>query len=97
MVPLALTVAVPLGAQWVEEQQKRILAEGVALTPHQAFDAHLAGVKDPGKVRLLKTDFIPVSEDPILSKANEVVWFGVAGYCRDYLWLRDLHSGRSVG
>ena len=96
MVPLALTLAVPLAAQWVEEQQKRILAQGVALTPHQAFDAHLAGVKDPGKVRLLKTDFIPLPEDPILRKANEVfglvspvtagITFGCGIYIREDLW-----------
>jgi hypothetical protein len=96
MIPIALAVAVPLAAKWVEEQQQRILAEGVVLTPHQAFDAHLAGVKDPGRVRLLKVDFIPTPQDPVLRKANEMfglvspvtagITLGYGIYIRDDMW-----------
>lgn len=96
MIPFALSVVVPLAATWVEEQQARILTEGVALTPHQAFDAHLAGVKNPDKVRLLKTEFIPLPKNPVLRKANELfklvspvtagITFGYGIYIRDGLW-----------
>ena len=96
MIPFALSALVPLAATWVEEQQARILAAGVALTPQQSFDAHLVGVKDPGKVRLLKMDFIPLPENPVLRKANELfklvspvtagITFGYGIYIRDDSW-----------
>ena len=96
MLPIALKLVLPLATKWLNEQQRRILAEGVPLTAHQAFDAHLAGVKDPTKVRVLKVDFIPMPEDPILRKANELVGlvspvtagitFGYGIYIRDDLW-----------
>lgn len=96
MIRVALSMVVPLAANWVEEQQAKILHEGVALTPHQAFDAHLVGVKRPGKVRLLKTDFIPLPESPVLRKANERfnlvspvtagITFGYGIYIREDLW-----------
>jgi hypothetical protein len=92
MIPITLAVA----AKWVEEQQSRILAEGVALTPHQAFDAHLARVKDSSQVRLLKIDFIPTPEDSVLRKANETfglvspiaagITLGYGIYIREDMW-----------
>ena len=93
MVSIALNLVVPLATKWVDGQERRILAEGVPLTAHQAFDAHLAGVKDPAKVRLLKVDFIPPPEDPILQKANELVHLvlpGTAGITFGYgIYIRD--------
>ena len=96
MIPFAIKAVVPLATKWVEEQQRRILAEGVPLTAHQAFDAHLVGVKDPKSVRLMKVDLIPVPEDTLLRKANEVVGlvspftagitFGYGIYIREDLW-----------
>ncbi len=96
MISVALSVALPLATQWVEEQEKRILTEGVPLTPHQAFDAHLVGVKNPAKVRLLKTDFIPLPENVVLRKANELfnlvspvtagITFGYGIYIREDMW-----------
>lgn len=96
MISVALSLVVPLAASWVEEQQASILAKGVALTPHQAFDAHLVGVKHPEKVRLLRTDFIPLPENPVLRKANERfnlvspvtagITFGYGIYIRKDLW-----------
>lgn len=96
MIPITLAVGLPLATKWVEEQERRILAEGVPLTPHQAFDAHLAGVKEPARVRLLKVDFIPTPTHPILRQANDIVGlvspvtagitFGYGIYIRDDLW-----------
>lgn len=96
MIPVALSIALPLATNWVEEQEKRILAEGVPLTPHQAFDAHLVGVKNPGKVRLLKIDFIPLPENTVLRKANDFfnlvspvtagITFGYGIYIREDMW-----------
>jgi hypothetical protein len=96
MIPVTLSLAVPLATAWVEEQERKILSEGVRLTPHKAFDAHLVGVKNPGKVRLLKTDFIPLPENPVLRKANELfnlvspvtagITFGYGIYIREDWW-----------
>lgn len=96
MIPFALAAAVPLATKWVEEQQRRILAEGIPLTAHQAFDAHLVGVKEPKRVRLMKVELIPVPEDMLLRKANEIVelvspytagiTFGYGIYIREDLW-----------
>lgn len=96
MIPIILTVGIPLATKWVEEQQSRILSEGVPLTSHQAFDAYLVGVKEPARVRLLRVDFIPTPEDPVLREANDRVGlvspvtagitFGYGIYIRDDMW-----------
>jgi len=96
MMPALLTVALPIATAWVEEQQAIILREGVPLTDHQCFDAHLVGVKEPKRVRLLKVDFIPVPTHPVLAKANDLVGlvspltagitFGYGIYIRTDLW-----------
>jgi hypothetical protein len=96
MVPVVLSVAVPLAARWVKEQESVILQSGVPLTNHQAFDAHLAGVKEPGRVRVMRVDFIPTPTHPVLRQANEVVGlvspvtagitFGYGIYIRSDMW-----------
>jgi len=96
MIPLILTLGLPLATKWVEEQQERILREGIPLTLQQAFDAHLVGVKETTRVRLLQVDFIPTPEDPILRRANEQfglvspvtagITFGYGIYIREDLW-----------
>jgi hypothetical protein len=96
MIPALLTVALPIATAWVEEQQAFILKEGVPLTDHQCFDAHLVGVKEPKRVRLMKVDYIPLPTHPVLAKANELVGlvspvtagitFGYGIYIRDDMW-----------
>lgn len=68
-IPLVL----PLAARWVKQQEQRILREGVPLSPHQSFDAHLVGVRNPSTVRLLAIDQIPLPGDPVLRRANTLV------------------------
>lgn len=96
MIATILTAALPLATAWVEEQQARILAQGTPLTPHQRFDAHLAGVKSSASVRLLRVDFVPIPTNPILRKANDLfglvspvtagITFGHGIYIRDDMW-----------
>ncbi|HET7536953.1 MAG TPA: hypothetical protein VFJ90_10895 [Candidatus Didemnitutus sp.] len=96
MVPLMLDTLLPLVTEWVEVQQAHILRHGVPLSNHRAFDAHLAGVKNPGAVRLLKADSIPMPTPPALARANELVGlvspltagitFGHGIYIRDDCW-----------
>ncbi len=49
----------PLIFEWAKEQEQLILKNGVPLTVDQKIDAHLIGVKDIERVRLLKVDRIP--------------------------------------
>lgn len=60
----------PLAAAWAEEQEKRILNSGVALTPAQANDARAVGVANPERVRLLVVDTIPMPDHPVLRAAG---------------------------
>ena len=93
---LTLLTALPLATAWVEAHEATILANGVPLTAHQAFDAHLAGVKNPRRVRVMKTEFIPTPLNPILAQANEKlglvspmtagITFGFGIYIREDLW-----------
>ena len=96
MIPVLLKAALPLATRWVEEQQAIILRDGVPMTDHQCFDAHLVGVRDPKRVRLLKVDLIPTPTHPVLAQANELVGFvspltagitfGFGIYVRQDLW-----------
>lgn len=61
----------PLAVAWAEEQEQRILATGVALTPSQFSDARHVGVAHPELVRLLPAASIPVPEHPLLRAAGD--------------------------
>ena len=96
MLRLGLNLILPLATRWVHEQEQRIVSEGILLAPNEAFLAHLAGVRNPEKVRLMHVDFIPMPEDTVLRKANELVnlvspvtagiTFGYGIYIRDDIW-----------
>ena len=60
LVRLALPLLVPPVAWWVWRQERRILAEGVALTSAQLADARALGVRAPERVRLLCLPRIPL-------------------------------------
>lgn len=62
----------PLAAAWAEQQEARILASGVGLTPAQLSDARRVGVAHPENVRLLNVAFIPTPEHSALRAAGEV-------------------------
>ncbi|HEY3897459.1 MAG TPA: hypothetical protein VGM54_02540 [Chthoniobacter sp.] len=61
----------PLAAAWAEEQEKRILAAGTALTEDQLSDATRVGVTQPQRVRLLTVRAIPAPDHPLLRAAGE--------------------------
>jgi len=93
---LTLLTALPLATAWVESHEATILASGEPLTAHQAFDAHLAGVKNPQRVRVKKVEFIPLPANPLLARANDElglvspltagITFGYGIYIREDLW-----------
>ena len=59
----------PLAAQWAGAQETYILKHGVPLTPAEVADARQAGVQDPGRVRVLVVDRIPLPENQELAAA----------------------------
>jgi len=59
----------PFACEWAKAQEARILEHGVPLTAHQAADARRAGVRDPGRIRILVVDRIPLPEDKELADA----------------------------
>src|SRR3954469_18038011 len=59
----------PLACEWAKAQEATILEHGVPLTADQIADAHRAGVRDPGRIRVLVVDRIPLPEDKELADA----------------------------
>jgi len=59
--------------KWILEQERLILKNGISLTAAQLRDARLAGVAEPGRIRLLRVRFIPMSTHPLLSAAAEAM------------------------
>jgi hypothetical protein len=59
----------PLASQWARVQELYILKHGVPLTAAQLADAQRAGVQDPGQVRVLVVDRIPLPESKELAAA----------------------------
>jgi len=62
----------PLACAWAEEQEARILRDGVLLTPAQLEDARRVGIAQPERVRLLSVAEIPMPPDPVLRAAAEM-------------------------
>jgi hypothetical protein len=59
----------PLACEWARAQEASILEHGVPLTVDQIADARRAGVRDPGRIRVLVVDRIPLPEDKELADA----------------------------
>ena len=59
----------PLASQWARVQETYILEHGVPLTASPLADARRAGVRDPGRVRVLVVDRIPLPESKELATA----------------------------
>jgi hypothetical protein len=59
----------PLATEWAKRQQAYILRHGVPLTADQTEDARRAGVNEPGRVRVLVADRIPLPDDKELAEA----------------------------
>ena len=59
-----------LAYQWVKTQEEFVLKHGSALSTRQLADAHLAGVRNPGRIKMLVVDRIPLPEDPQLAEIS---------------------------
>jgi len=58
----------PLACEWAKKQEEFVLAHGHPLGATHAWDAHLAGVQDCARIRVLVVDRIPLPEDPKLAE-----------------------------
>ena len=71
----ALQKHLPIIIDWVKNQEKLILNNGVALNEDQKIDAYLIGVKNIDKVRLLEVDQIPIFKEKKLEELNKIAGF----------------------
>jgi|SRR6266403_906960 len=58
-----------MAGEWAQSQEAYILKHGVPLAKDQVADARRVGVKDPGRVRVLVVDRIPLPGDKDLADA----------------------------
>jgi hypothetical protein len=71
ITPEEFDALLPLACAWAEEQERFILAQGVALTEVQMADARSIGVAAPERVRLLRVKQIPLPSHPQLRQAAQ--------------------------
>jgi hypothetical protein len=85
----------PLAVQWAADQERRVLCEGVRLSPTELADAKKIGVQNPERVRLLRVETIPVPANPMLRAAGASINFLTAaprGLALDYgIFVRADH------
>lgn len=63
-------VLLPIACEWAKQQEEFALKHGHPLGPTHAWDAHLAGVQDCARIRVLVVDRIPLPENPRLAEAS---------------------------
>ena len=71
----------PLAANWVQRQEKRMLRIGVPLSEKEMSDARAIGVAEPDRVRLLQLDRVPFPKDPMLKAAAGAIQFLTPATC----------------
>ncbi len=64
---------IPKATAWIQQQEQGILENGTPLSDSQLDDAKKLAVKNPGKVRLLCVDEIPLPDDAELKSANQLL------------------------
>ncbi len=72
ITPEQFEVLLPLACGWAQEQESKILAGGVPLSPLEIADAKAIGVSHPEQVRLKAVEEIPIPDHPALKQAAEV-------------------------
>ena len=59
--------------EWILEQEGLILKKGVPLTTSELGDGRFAGVAEPGRVRLLRVETIPIPAHPLMRAAAQAM------------------------
>lgn len=97
VTPKQLEELLPRACLWASDQEERILAQGIALTPEQHADAKSTQVKCPERVRLLRVTRIPMPEDIGLRQAAQATGLispATIGLTLRYgIFIRDDHWG----
>lgn len=92
-----LAPLLPAACAWAEEQEARILREGIPLDSEELEDAKRLGVAKPGAVRLLRVAKVPRPDDPTLRAAADsagMISANTAGLCLRYgIFVRADHWG----
>jgi len=98
MLSALVPFVTPFASRWVRWHEQQILSTGVALDEGEAFDAHLAGVAAPLKIRLQRVEEIPLPQQPalkalnhrlrLISPATSGITFGYGIYIRAEHWGR---------
>ena len=87
-----LPIIVPIATLWVARQERRILREGVPLSPAQLDDAHRLGVAEPERVRTLTLDLVPLPGGGLVKAFGRLTgdrWDCTAGLTARYgIYLR---------
>lgn len=69
--PKTFEKLLPVAVQWAKKQEEFVLKHGNPLSARHKADAVLAGVTDPGRIRVLVVDRIPLPENPQLAEASK--------------------------
>lgn len=59
--------------EWILEQERLILKKGIPLTASELGDARLASVAEPGRVRLLRVETIPIPAHSLMRAAAQAM------------------------
>ena len=68
-----LPLILPLAVKWVEWEERKILANGVPLSPDERADAVCMGVAHPEKIRLMRVERIPVFNGMFVSGLSRLI------------------------
>ena len=94
----SLPLLLPVAQAWAEKQELIILEKGQPLTEYQQKDASRAGVRQPGKIRVLQVDVLPQPEhEDMMFIAKRIGLFSLNsvgltlgyGICRSYRYWND--------
>ena len=92
-----LPLLLPIATLWVEREERKILRNGVPLSPDGLIDAALMGVAHPERIRLMKVDQIPWLNGPLvklLSRAIPTVSVNTVGLSLRYgIYIRSRYWG----
>ena len=72
---LLVFLLLPYVARWIANQERRILAEGVALDADGIADARRIGVSEPERVRLLRVREVPQPGGALIAMLGR--WVGM--------------------
>ncbi len=71
--PKTFEKLLPIAVQWAKKQEEFVLKHGNPLSARHQADAVLAGVKEPGRIRVLVVDRIALPENPQLAEASKLI------------------------